>query len=582
MNLLPFVQKISYYEGKVYCLQQNTAARLQQPVKDERLENAAKQVFNKLENALAHDNKYSLFCGTAAQGMFSEDLSKTDAYSVSITPQGITMYSETAAGLFYAIQTLKQILENYPSQIPCMEISDWADTKLRCDHFDLRTIYPTFEHLLCYIKEMASYKINGLLIEYEDKLPFKSVPELRSKYAFSEAEILQLLDTAYENFINVIPLQQSFGHLEYALKHKKYVHLREKAEHVAELCPLKPDAFSLVCRLIDDIAAFHPNSEYIHLGGDEVWNICQCESCKSSGLNSTMLFIRFINRLTEYAAGLGKKPIVWHDMLKEATEQELSLLDKRITIAVWIYSGRHMDKRASALAKKFNKAGFNVIGAPSVRCWDECAAQNYPLAEKRLENIFAWVKTCETCGLTDIIYTNWSASLALGNPYGLFETTRYLTFFANELAWNAKSDISSYPMRFLFLYHGIKQEQIAEESFFFTDYYKAPEILQPFAIKNQLILELLAVMREYEVPIKSGLPLQDLLFLGDYYPENEEMITFLKSKYKENYTYFDNAREKMQQILQQLIPSHMVPLYMHSRFYLPNLYKENAKQLLYK
>lgn len=576
MNLIPQPQELLKDDGS-YTLPE--IGLLSMPCSDSRLTKSALLLLKKVNISDSPDGFYSLCCGNAMpHSSISIKKEYSDSYELDINTDGLRLQSYTAAGLFYGLQTLRQLAN---AQLPCLTIHDWAFTSLRCDHYDMRTVYPTFSHMLDYIKEMAQYKINALMIEYEDKFPFTCLKELRHPHALTAEQVQEILKTAYDNFIEIIPLQQSYGHLEYVLKHPSYIDLREELNHVAALCPSNPRSYDLVCSLLQDIAQMHPQSHYLHLGCDEVWSIGKCKTCQTAGLNSSMLFIRFINRLAAFTLKLGKQPIIWHDMLKDATDEELGQLDRHITIAVWIYSGRHITQRAITLVKRLKNAGLQVLGAPSVRCWDECATQNYPVVENRLSNINDWIDASHQANLDGLIFTNWSASLALGNPYGLFESTRYLTFYACERAWNPTAPVATYPKRFFTQYHGITDAKFLEESFTLTDYYKVPEELLILSHNNHLTLRFLAIMRKYEEPLKSGLPLQDLLFQGEIFPDNEEIITFLQEKYKENYTLFDQVRPAMHHILEELLPSYLVDLYLCSRFFLPDKFRALAQKMLH-
>lgn len=580
MNLIPQPQEIIISKSGEYLLPDTST--LFMPDGDKRLYHAAAVLFREVQVSDTADSFYSLCCGARLPDDSCEIHSgMADAYLLKITDSGMRLKSPTAAGLFYGIQTLRQLMDNTQRRISCLTIRDWSYSTMRCDHFDLRTVHPTVSHMCDYIGVMAQYKINTLLIEYEDKFPFLGMKKLRHPHAMTEEELRLLLTAAYENYIEVIPLQQSFGHLEYVLKHPDYIALREQENTVAELCPLKPGSFAVICSLLKEIASMHPHSRYLHLGGDEVWSIGMCDECRASGLSNTMLFITFLNRLAEYTLCLGKKPIIWHDMLKDVAEEELAQLNKEITVAVWIYSGRHMEARATALIRRFQSAGLHTLGAPSVRCWDETAGQNYPVADKRLANIDAWINTAIHAKPEGLIYTNWSASLALGNPYGLFESTRYLTFLACELSWNPNAARTDYPVRFLSLYHGITDSVFLKEEFTLTDYYLIPDQYYPFCTKNKLTAQLLDLMRQYEVPAKSGLPLQELLFRGEYFPDSEEILTFLREKYKENYAIYDRLRPVMKQLFDELLPPHLSELYLCSRFYLPEIYRKTADAMLF-
>lgn len=68
----------------------------------------------------------------------------------------------------------------------------------------------------------------------------------------------------------VIPLVQTFGHMEYVLKHEQWRGLREVEAYPSSMCPSNSEIMVLVRSMIKQIVAFHNNIEFIHIGGDEV------------------------------------------------------------------------------------------------------------------------------------------------------------------------------------------------------------------------------------------------------------------------------------------------------------------------
>ena len=142
-----------------------------------------------------------------------------------------------------------------------MEINDWPELAMRSDYLDMRGLFPKFENLLKYVEEMARYKLNTLVIEYEDKLPRSRKEFCHPLDALTPEQHALLLKTAHDHFIDVIPLQQSFGHLEYALKLPEYQHLRELPEAPGEMCPLREGSFELAASLIEETARLHPDSD---------------------------------------------------------------------------------------------------------------------------------------------------------------------------------------------------------------------------------------------------------------------------------------------------------------------------------
>jgi hexosaminidase len=354
---------------------------------------------------------------------------RNDGYILIIDAHRVEMASDSASGLFYALKTLEELLRSGEGNVPALTIADWADLRLRSEYLDLRTVYPKFELLLEYIAELSRYKINTLVVEYEDKLPFRKLSFLRHpELAFTEEQHRKLLAVAEQNFIRIIPKQQSFGHLEYILKHPAYIGFRETPAAVGELCPHRQGSLEMMAGILEEIAALHPGSEYLHLGCDEVWSLGTCEDCRASGLTREASFIFFVNQLVDVACGLGKKPIIWHDMLMHASDEELSALDKRVIVAVWIYGGHRMKADARHILRKLRKAGLEVLGASAVRCWDDNGDQNYPVIPNRIQNILGWVQLSQSEQLDGIIHTNWACPFSLGSPYGLFETSRYPAF----------------------------------------------------------------------------------------------------------------------------------------------------------
>ena len=87
-------------------------------------------------------------------------------------------------------------------------------------------------------------------------------------------EAARMTTVAQDCGLGVIPLCQTFGHLEYVLKH--YAHLREHPERPDCLVPIESftdESFGLVTQLIDDVFNICPLAPGVHLGGDEVWHL---------------------------------------------------------------------------------------------------------------------------------------------------------------------------------------------------------------------------------------------------------------------------------------------------------------------
>ena len=83
-------------------------------------------------------------------------------------------------------------------------------------------------------------------------------------------EIAALLQAAKENNLGVIPLVQTFGHLEWILKLDQFKNLREEPAYPQALCPSKEEALNMVRTMVTQMMEIHRDSTHIHIGCDEV------------------------------------------------------------------------------------------------------------------------------------------------------------------------------------------------------------------------------------------------------------------------------------------------------------------------
>ena len=66
-------------------------------------------------------------------------------------------------------------------------------------------------------------------------------------------EVDDILSLASVNNLLVIPLIQTFGHLEHVLKLSEFQHLREEGRYPQALCPSFQDSIALVKEMIDQV-----------------------------------------------------------------------------------------------------------------------------------------------------------------------------------------------------------------------------------------------------------------------------------------------------------------------------------------
>lgn len=578
LYLIPQPQRCARLTGTAQ-IDREAPVILSQPAGDARLLRAAQNIF---ANIRCVQGPYALY----SAGSFAAacPVRQPEGYLLTLRGAVVQLSANDAAGLFYGIQTLRQYLA-MPAH-PAVEITDWPELALRSDYLDMRGIYPKFENLLRYIEEMAAYKLNTLVIEYEDKLPRARKDLCHPTDALTPEQHRRLIEVARENFIDIIPLQQSFGHLEYVLKLPEYQHLREIPEAPGEMCPLREGAYELAASLLEETARLHPDSRYLHLGCDEVWSLGQSDECKASGKSRGRIAIEYINRLAEKVVSLGKTPIVWHDMMADVWRggemgeagnyDDLALLNKNLVVAIWLYSPDRVNLVAPKLMEALHAHGIRTIPCSAVRASDRCGMQNYPCIEQRLRNIDTWCELIANSRCDGMINTNWWSTFSFGNPYGLFETSRYTAFYAADRCWNLRADSAAFLERFLGVYHGAYDIVLTTGAERRYDYYKLIGQYLPQITRNRDTAILIDVLyrQEYATSVNFA------AFRGDLYPDRPVELDCLRERAPKQYANLRGIEAELRDVLSRLLEPGMAELFFESRSYPNRLYKRELERIL--
>lgn len=287
-------------------------------------------------------------------------------------------------------------------------------------HLDLRIQVMPMPALKAFAKKLSDNGINTLIMEWEGTYPFEKHPLIPNRYAYTKAEIVGFVKYCNGLGIDVIPLQQSFGHVEYILRNEKYKELREDQKDYSQVCPLQTKQDSaLFTDLYTELASTH-TSKYIHIGGDETYLLGHDERCKLKVAKEgkSKLYIDYIRMLCNIVIKLGKKPVLWADIAMKYPEA-IKLLPKGTILVDWNY-GWSMNNFGDH--QKLMESGYEIWGAPSLRSHPD----NYFLTqwEKHFNNIRNFVPVARELGYKGMIMTSWSTSGAYSS---VFETDENIT-----------------------------------------------------------------------------------------------------------------------------------------------------------
>ncbi|WP_335964826.1 beta-N-acetylhexosaminidase [Galbibacter sp. PAP.153] len=273
-------------------------------------------------------------------------------------------------------------------------------------HLDLRIQVMKPKALRELVDELAYFGVNTLIMEWEGTFPFQTNPVIANKYAYTKEEIKDFIAYCGQKNIEVIPLQQSLGHLEYVLRNYRYAEQREDQKDVSQVCPME---FALnkklFTELITEMAEIHP-SKYFHIGGDEAYLLGHCDKCKEKIAKSgkAALLADHLKMITDIVVSLGKIPVIWSD-IATSYPGELNKLPKETIFIVWNY-GWDVDR--FGIVNELTKKGFEVWGSPALRSNPD----NYFLTDwkNHFDNIKDFIPFCRESNYNGVVMTSWSTS----------------------------------------------------------------------------------------------------------------------------------------------------------------------------
>jgi len=285
--------------------------------------------------------------------------------------------------------------------------------QVRGFHLDLRIQVMPMPALRTFAKKLSDNGINTLIMEWEGTYPFEKHPLIPNRYAYTKSEITGFVKYCNGLGIDVIPLQQSFGHVEYILRHEKYRELREDQKDYSQVCPLQTKQDSLLFTdLYTELASTH-TSKYIHIGGDETYLLGHDERCKKKVAEEgkSKLYIDYIRMLCSIVIKLGKTPVLWADIAMKYPEA-INLLPKGTVLVDWNY-GWNLNNFGNH--QKLMESGYEIWGAPALRSHPD----NYFLTqwEKHFNNIKTFVPVARQLGYKGIVMTSWSTSGAYSSVW---------------------------------------------------------------------------------------------------------------------------------------------------------------------
>lgn len=329
-----------------------------------------------------------------------------EGYELTIQPDGIEIQAAAPSGLFYGVQTLRQMLPAEARRtgltLPCLKIQDKPRFRWRGLMLDNSRTFLSMDYLKRSVDRMALYKLNILHLHLTDdqgwRLEIKKYPKLTSIGSrfdattgggggyYTQEEMRNLVQYASARNIMIVPEIEMPGHSVEVLT--AYPDLacpypgRPPLEivpwkdmfsghphHTVPLCAGNERVYQVYQDILSEVIGLFP-SEFIHLGGDEVpkeaWK--QCPKCrarmKAEGLkDENELQSYFIKRMARFVAEKGRRAIGWDEILEGGLAPGAAVM-----------SWRGIEGGIAAA-----KMGHDVVMTPGSHCYLDSSVLRLPV-----------------------------------------------------------------------------------------------------------------------------------------------------------------------------------------------------------
>jgi hexosaminidase len=315
-----------------------------------------------------------------------------EGYQLSVTPLGVSIAAAASAGLFYGVQTLRQL---FPARVESNEvqsgpwrasgvlISDTPRFAWRGAMLDVARHFFTVGQVETYLNLLSMYKINVLHLHLSDNEGWRIYVNGWSRLAtyggstdvsggpggyYTQADYTNIVDYAQAHHIMIVPEIDTPGHVtaaqaSYADLNCDGVAPPLLAPGYSSLCISDPTTYQFLDAVVGQLAALTPGP-YIDMGGDETLS------------TSASDYQTFVDRMQQIVAAHGKKLLGWHQI-------EAGDLSSDDLVQYWGLAGSVPD---IALAQQAVARGNKIIMSPADRTYLDMAYNSSTIGQNWIGN----------------------------------------------------------------------------------------------------------------------------------------------------------------------------------------------------
>ncbi|KAG9350362.1 hypothetical protein JZ751_026717 [Albula glossodonta] len=283
-----------------------------------------------------------------------------------------------------------------------MNVSQWPTGK-KIVHLDLKGAPPRISYMQKLFPLLARMGADGLLVEYEDMFPYEgelNILQAIDHPPYSREDIKSIQDMAKASGLEVIPLVQTFGHLEFVLKHKAFLELREVGYCLGTLNPHRELSVKLVLEMVRQVVELHPDIRCLHIGADEVYLLGHGEESRHwlsiPGHDIHKLFLGHVKKVAQSirVSWPHLSIVMWDDMLRSMSHDTLkgSGLVDLVQPMLWDYSPALDVEGTVRLLENYRSAGLSQIWAASSFKGSTDVSTCVTCTQRHVDNHLQWLQ----------------------------------------------------------------------------------------------------------------------------------------------------------------------------------------------
>jgi len=341
------------------------------------------------------------------------EIRHSQGYILKVEPLLITIKGNDNAGVFNGVCTLMQLIAQVKnSKLPCLMINDWPDFPARGVMLDIsRCKVPLQDTLLNMVDLLASWKINQIQLYTEHTFAYLNHPQVWANASpMTGEDILNLDAYCKDRFVELVPNQNSFGHMYHWLKHPQYAPLAETHDQFSTpwgitlkgpfgLAPVNPGSFELIRSLYDELLPYF-NSRLVNVGCDETVDLGQGQSkeaCEQFGVGR--VYLDFLLKIYSEISRRGSTMQFWGDIIIQHPELVKELPRDAIALS-WGYDADHPFDQEGAC---FASSGIPFYVCPGTSSWNTIVGRT----DNALTNLANAAENGLRYGANGFLITDW-------------------------------------------------------------------------------------------------------------------------------------------------------------------------------